>query len=439
VLPLYDQLLPVGFLEASEPQRGRRQNRRIYTDRVVMWLMVTQRLQGNGTLESGVLELIRGLPTSFWLHPCKRIRMIQDGKTVLSDNTGSYNEARQRLPISVVEKGFDGIFQAFMEQAQAIVATAGRQAFFMDGTTVRTPHTAELCQACPPASNQYGESHWPVLRMLVAHDLDTGLALRPAWDSQKVSEQQLLESLLDRVPPQAILVGDINFGVFSVAYKVTQRQHPVLLRLQPCRAQRICPESLRDGIDRQVCWKPTPAECRKHALPANACVQARLLVRQVQPNDGSAQFLLAMLTTLTWPADEVFQLYGKRWLIETDLRSLKSTLKLAQLTCNSVEMVAKEINIAMLTYNLVRATALLAAQAAGMAPRTFSFTRVLHVVQAFAPLIAGAQDEHEAQQIHARMMYYVSRAKIRKRNRPRTSYPRAVWGRPRVYPKRKDS
>jgi hypothetical protein len=283
-------------------------------------------------------------------------------------------------------------------------------------------------------ANRFGRC----LRMLVAHDLDTGLALRPEWDSQKMSEQQLLERLPERVPSQAIVVEDINFGVFSVTYKATQGQHPVLLRLQPCRAARICPEPLRDGIDRQVCWKPTPAERRKHGLPADACVQVRLLMRQVQPSDGSPRFLLALLTTLDWPADEVFQLYGKRWLIETDLRSLKSTLKLEQLTCNSVEMVAKEINIAMLTYNLVRATAMLAAQAAGMPPRSFSFTRVLHVARAFAPLIADAQDQHGAQQIQAKMMYYVSRAKIRKRKCKRTSYPRAVWGRPRVFPKRNE-
>src|ERR1019366_9576335 len=71
--------------------------------------------------------------------------------------------------------------------------------------------------------------------------------------------------------------------------------------------------------------------------------------------------------------------------------------------------------------------------------RTFSFTRVRNVVQAFAPLIAQARDEQEAQQIHAKMMHYVCRAKIRNRNRKQKYYPRAVWGRPKVHPKRKAS
>ena len=36
VLTLYQQLLPLGFLEELGRQEGRRQNRRVYTDRVVI-------------------------------------------------------------------------------------------------------------------------------------------------------------------------------------------------------------------------------------------------------------------------------------------------------------------------------------------------------------------------------------------------------------------
>src|SRR5438552_3130228 len=50
-----------------------RENNRVYTSPVVMWLMVWQRLQAQGTLESAVVELLRGLPSSFWPHPCKRL------------------------------------------------------------------------------------------------------------------------------------------------------------------------------------------------------------------------------------------------------------------------------------------------------------------------------------------------------------------------------
>ena len=115
------------------------------------------------------------------------------------------------------------------------------------------------------------------------------------------------------------------------------------------------------------------------------------------------------------------------------MRSLKGTLELEQLTCTSPEMVAKEINVAMWAYNLVRVVTYLAAQKAGLPPRAFSFTRVRNLINAFAPLIANAKDQREGRRLFDKMMYCVGQAKLRKRKRP--SSPRAAWGRPRVYPK----
>lgn len=210
----------------------------------------------------------------------------------------------------------------------------------------------------------------------------------------------------------------------------------MLLRLTRARAQRLAGGPLRDGIDRRTQWRPTREDRRSHpALPVDACVVGRLMVRQVQPSDGSQAFLLALFTTLEGEPDQMVQLYGQRWNIETDLPSLKGTLELEQLTCTSPEMVAQEIVVAMLACNLVRAITYLAAQQAGLSPRAFSFTRVRKVINALAPLIAHAQDQREGRRLFDPMMYYVGQAKLPKRKRP--SYPRAVWGRPQLYPKRK--
>jgi len=272
--------------------------------------------------------------------------------------------------------------------------------------------------------------------------LQTGLAMRPEWGpmhgAQAVSEQQLLEATIDRLPSGAAVVGDANFGVFSVAYVAGQRCHPVLLRLTRQRAQRLAGGPLRDGIDRSIVWKPSRDDRRSHPdLPAHACVRGRLMVCQVQPSNGAAAFLLALFTTLEIDQGEVLKLYGQRWNIETDLRSLKSTLQLDQLSCTTPEMVAKELNLAMAAYNLVRAVTCLASQQTSIPPRGFSFTRVRHVIEAFTPLIAAAQSPEEAQQHFDRMMYYVGQAKLPKRTRSRPSYPRAVWHKGGSFPNRK--
>ena len=129
-----------------------RQNSRVYNDSVVMWLMIVQRLKGGGTMEDAVLELLRGLPDSFWPKPCKRLLATPDGeKPFLSNNLGSYNNARQALPLTVVEQAFDHVLEQLIARSAPVARKL--RAFFLDGTTVRMPHNPEMCAAYPPARN----------------------------------------------------------------------------------------------------------------------------------------------------------------------------------------------------------------------------------------------------------------------------------------------
>jgi putative transposase len=406
-----------------------------------MWLLTAQRLHGGASLETAVLELLGSVPDGFWPRPCKRIRDWRQQGKAPSSNTGAYNQARQALPLSIVQKSCDHIFQQLVAQFGNPAEGAGR-AFILDGSTMRAAHTAELCKNYPPGSNCHGESHWPLVRVVVAHDLYTGLAMRPEWGpfhgNEAVSEQALLERAIDRLPSLSTLIADCNFGVFSVAYVGTQNLHPVLLRLTPVRAQRLAGEPLHDGMDCQIEWKPSRADRKSHPhLPADACVKGRLLVRQVQPNDGGAPFLLSLFTTLSSPVEEIYDLYGQRWAIETDLRTLKSTLRLDQLTCATSDMVAKEIEMGITAYNLVRALIYLASQQSGIPPRGYRFTKVRRILQAFGPALANAPDPQSAQRIMDQIMTCVQQSKQSRRKRKRPSYPRAVWKRGATFPNHK--
>ena len=177
----------------------------------------------------------------------------------------------------MVEQCCDHAFQQLIEQAGSWRRTGvPSSGIFLDGTTVRMPHSEELVEAYPPTSNQHGVSHWPLLRLLVAHDLYTGLALRPEWGavngSQAVSEQGLLEKAIERLPSRAAVVGDANFGVFSVAYAAEQRGHPVVLRLTTARAQHLAGGPLQDGTDRRIQWKPTREDRRSSPQTPRRCL-----------------------------------------------------------------------------------------------------------------------------------------------------------------------
>jgi hypothetical protein len=436
------KLLPTAFIDEARSADSGRHNNSIYSPSVVMWLLITQRLCGGASLETAVLELLRGLPADFWPRPCKRLRRWwEDGKAP-SSHTGAYNQARQALPLSTVQQSCDRIFEQLVARIQPAGSEPVTRAFVLDGTSMRLAHSPALCEIYPPGHNLHGEGHWPLLRVLVAHDVHSGLGMRPEWGPMHgpgaVSEQGLLETAMDRLPSGSTVIGDANFGVFSVAYASEQRGHPVLLRLTAARAQRLAGGVLQDGIDRMLVWKPSASDRRSHpGLPADASVTGRLMIRQVKPDNGAAPFLLALFTTQPSSQTEVFELYGRRWAIETDLRTLKSTLQLDQLTCSTPDMVAKEIDMAIAAYNLIRAMIALASEQSGVAPRGYSFTKVRRIVETFAPVLANAPNEQAKKRIFDQMMTYVQQSKLPRRQRRRPSYPRAVWKRGATFPNHK--
>ena len=312
-----------------------------------------------------------------------------------------------------------------------------RRVFILDGSSLEMPHTAELVKAYPPDL----KSHWPVLRLLVAQELTTALAQRPCWGPmygpEAVSEQGLTEQLLDQLPRDSVLMGDINLGVFSVAFAATQRGQDVLLRLQPNRAGVVGRGlSLQSGLDQQVCWQPSAYERKKHPdLPADACVRGRLIVQQVTASDGSS-VTLYLFTTLQLTVQQLLQLYGQRWNVETDLRSLKRTVDLQVLHCKSADMIAKELVLAIVGYNLVRSVMNAAAVEYNLDPRRLSFSRSQDVVNAALPGLDAAITLAEHQTRLRRMVQLVASCKLPDR-RTRRSLPRQVWGHGCKFAKRK--
>jgi hypothetical protein len=426
-----------------------RENNRIYNTPVTILLMIKQRLQKDGCLESTVLEL-PNLPASLWPDPCKR---LQPSEVYVSSETGAYNKARHKLPLTVVEQFSEQVFAQLTATNNGLLPSIGRRAFVFDGTTIRTPYTKDLRERYPPTSNQDGESHWPKIKMLVAHDnalstlapLVTGLGMRPECGPMNgpdaVSEQSLFELAVDRLPEHAVVLGDANFGVFSVAYAAVQRDHPVIVRMTKQRASSLLLQAaLHDGIDKTITWKPSKADRKRHPdLKPDASIRGRLIVLRVQPSDESAPFLLCLFTTLMKEdKEEIAKVYGMRWNVETDIGALKTLLRLDQLTCRSLQMVDKEIEIAMLSYNLVRAVICQKALQAGVAPRRFSFTKVRRILAIYEPKIAATTSPQEQAELERKMNYYLDQAMLPKRRKKRKTYPRAVWNSSKPFPRRKD-
>lgn len=396
---------------------------------VVIWLMIFQRLDAGGTLSAAVRELLTGGVRAF-------VRWPEES---LSANTSAYSQARTKLPVALIEKVSDMIFDSLQAQLRSLPGLE-RPMFLLDGTSIQLQHSKELLEKWPPARNQHGSSHWSVIRVAVAHDVISGLAIRPCWGAMDgaaaVSEQGLTKQIMGRLPVGCGILGDRNFGVFSMAWHAGEQKHPCLFRLTEVRAQKLNGHTLPPaGTSREILWVPSREDRRANPeIPADASVRGSLLAFTTRNSRGQWQQLY-FFTTLALPPEQILKLYGYRWNIETDLRSLKREVRLHMLEARSADMVEKELLLGVAAYNLTRAAMNEAGAALGLDPRRFSFSQAQDTLHAFLPLLASTQNERDRQQIVSQMLRVFSQSKLP--GRTRRSYAREVWPRPCPFPKRK--
>jgi len=208
LLALYQQTLTAGVLEYFQKQAKLKIRRGVYCAQVVLWLMMLQRLHRVGTLSAAVQLLLQGAAGPL-LQDCRRVRQRR-----ISARTGGFSQARRRLPAVLCRQVSREITEQLRQMVGPSAGNAAR-AYLLDGSSIELEHSRELVDRYPPAQNQYGRSHWPVLRIVVLHELDSGLAEEPQWGPmygpQAESEQALAEKGMDRLPAYAVIRGRPQF------------------------------------------------------------------------------------------------------------------------------------------------------------------------------------------------------------------------------------
>jgi len=289
--------------------------------------MIGQWLHGHRPARSGGLGVCCvGCPASFWPRPCKRLQNPRRETGPVSGNTAAYNKAR---PPVAAEHRWNPAAIAFFEQltseADGVLPGLRQRPSSSMAHRFSSLPVQPCASAIRPGSNQHGESHWPLLRMLVAHDLQTGLAMRPQWGpangKRAVGEQTVAGSV--HRPVAGLVAGGRGRQLrsLSVAYCGTQRGHCRTPAFD--RRTRLAPGGRpvtgRDGsLHRLEAYPggsapppPFAPGCLRAWTPAGGLVQ---------PSNQAKPFLLAIFTTWDATPQQILDVYGQRWNIETDLR-----------------------------------------------------------------------------------------------------------------------
>ena len=389
----------------------------VYTTLVTLWMLTLQRLGGGLSLAAAVKTVLESgqnlLPDN------KRVR-----EGTLSKNSGAYSEARRRLPLQAAELFASRICQSLIERSPSWFGE--QRAYLLDGTTFTLSPTSEISKAFPPATNQHGVTVWPILLMLVAHELQSGCALIPElgamYGQENTSEAKQAAAIAQRLPPRSLVMADSGFGIFSVAYAMVVQRHDILFRLTKSRYTAMIRnaellETTATSTTHRLCWIPSDSDRLKNPhLPADAALD--VILHRIELPSGD---ILMLATTLPWTSREAAEGYSRRYDVEHDIRDLKVTMRLEKIRATSPEMVRKEVLCSVVAYNLVLEFRREAAKIAKLPPRRLSFTGVWNTFE-ICLLHQPPCPLSEWLERYERALKMASQDKLP--NRPNRSYPR---------------
>jgi hypothetical protein len=319
--------------------------------------------------------------------PCSEVRHLGGGGATFTAQ--AYCAARSRIPLAVYQSLLSEVTAALLPVAgQEEHRWYGHRTFHIDGSAFSMPDTPGLQKAFGMPPSQKPGCGFPVAHLMVLFSAGTGLLL-DAWAAPlrtgDVAQTPEAHAQLDRGD---ILIGDDAFsGYPHLASLIQQGLHGLF----PVHHKRIVDftrnrphtddgKNAVAGMPRSRWIKSLGKEDQlveyfkpktkalwmsreEHAALPNSITVREIRRRVTRP--GLGKITVVMVTTLLdpeeYPAAELVDLRLSRWEVETDIRHLKTTMKMDVLHCQSETGVRKELAIFALVYNLVCAVMLEAA------------------------------------------------------------------------------
>jgi Transposase DDE domain len=358
------------------------------------------------------------------------IRRVIASLPVCSTHTGAYCRARKRLPMEMVCTLARYTGRWVTSHAPEPWHWRGRAVRLVDGTTVTMPDTLANQAVYPQARSQKRGLGFPLCRIVGIVCLGSGAVLNAAvgrYSGKGGDEQSLLRSILDTLERGDLLVGDAFYATYFLLCALRERgidavfeQHGSRQRVTDFRhGQRLGPR------DHLIVWhKPVikpdwMSEADYERAPET------LTVRELRT--GGKTLVTTLLCPKQTSKSDLKLLYRDRWHVELDLRNIKTTLGMEDLSCLRPRMAIKEIWVYLLAYNLIRLMMAQAALLAHRLPRQLSFK---HTVQIW---IAWTQHDNVTNHEDKLSALFVLIAQQRVGERPGRIEPRAVKRRPKPY------
>lgn len=423
-LSFYEKVISEDFIGNLLEAEGVSVRAGIYSASVVIWLMISQRLKPNKSLAKVIEDFRREGAGSLLSRTDGSIRARNKR---ISSSTGGYSHARERLSLNVVEQVADKLLDSIQQQR---MLSNNQDIYVIDGTTLRIAHTPLNLLEYPQYRNQHGKAHFPLVRMCLATNVQTGVALRPSFGpyngSKAVSELSLSDRVITALPKGSLVIGDRYFGCFRFAAQGVAQGHDVLCRLKEKNTHRYIGKTGTALGEKEFTWSASSREALKYPEFGEQKVKGKI-VWLTMKRKGFRDEKLFLFTSLNLPVKEIAKLYALRWNVETDIRDIKSTLAMNFIQAKSPEIIAKEIILGVCAYNLIRLVIDSAADHLKVPHRNFSFSLVLYRIDSLHSAMMSDKSDPQVQKAIERALMDIKSLLLPKRKKRRPTEPRRIW------------
>lgn len=311
------------------------------------------------------------------------------GREVSSSNTGAYCRARSKVTEGVVRRLAEGVAERCEASVPEEWRWHGFRTLLIDGTTFSMPDTEQNQAEYPQPSSQEEGLGFPILRAVALTSLATGMVLSLAmgpYAGKETGETALFRSLFQHLQRGDLILADRYYGGWFMLALLRELGVEFVTRLHQHRDADFRRGRRLGKGDHLVAW-PKPQRPAWLDQETYDRLPAELEVREIEVRVDVPGFRTESLIVVTslaeaqvYTRDDIASLDRRRWMVELQLRDIKTTMDLSILRRKHPAAVRQELWTGLLTYNLIRQSLLQSAQAAGRKPDQLSFAAALQLL-----------------------------------------------------------
>ena len=421
----FGTLLPAALLRPQAKGANSRQRR--FPTHVTFWAFLAQVF----VPQTSCRDILRKVQ-AWWL---LRDATADPGST----STSAYTKARQRLSPAVIEPIASHLVQRLEGRVLPAQLWRKRRVRVVDGTTVSMPDTAANQERYPQSSSQKPGCGFPLMRIVGLFSLASGAQLHYATDNIHVHESVIFRRLPGFLEQGDILLADRGFCSYNSFWQMSRAGVDALMRLSAVRKVDFRKGTKLGKGDRLITWtKPAqrPKGCSQEDFDSLPKTMTLRHVKLVVAARGHRTQVICLVTTLldplAYPIKSLGELYFQRWSVELHFKEIKITLGMDVLSCQTPDMVEKEVMMHAIAYNLVRALMQQAAIDHQVDLTRVSFKGTADTLRHWSTCLETLRGKPKKQQTLLDAMFKII-AKDLVPSRPDREEPRAKKRRPKNY------